>query len=119
MLLVQTCNFLHFVPLNKHLNYGYPGTYYQKVNYGNNYLENGYVVHLTPGKYHPIRRSVFIIRYLCGASKIPTRYDYETYIGGVLLLTLRDFERLNGMSNDFWGWGLEGSLLLFFSISEC
>lgn len=76
MLLVQTCNFLHFVPLNQHLNYGYP--------------ENGYVVHLTPGKYHPIRR-----------------YDYETYIGGVLLLTLRDFERLNGMSNDFWGWGLE------------
>jgi xylosylprotein 4-beta-galactosyltransferase len=52
------------------------------------------------------------------------RYDYKNYIGGVLLITLDDFHKVsafkenvifyseytfqvNGMSNNFWGWGLE------------
>lgn len=30
-----------------------------------------------------------------------------TFIGGILLLKNEDFERVNGMSNKYWGWGLE------------
>lgn len=29
------------------------------------------------------------------------------FIGGILLLTNKDFEMVNGMSNKYWGWGLE------------
>uniref|UniRef100_A0A914LBF5 Beta-1,4-galactosyltransferase 7 n=1 Tax=Meloidogyne incognita TaxID=6306 RepID=A0A914LBF5_MELIC len=67
---------IDIVPLNPALNYSYPGI--------------GQLFHITPGKYHPIKR-----------------YDYKSYIGGVLLITLNDFIKINGMSNNFWGWGLE------------
>ncbi|CAK5127012.1 unnamed protein product [Meloidogyne enterolobii] len=67
---------IDIVPLNPALNYSYPG--------------EGQLFHITPGKYHPIKR-----------------YDYKSYIGGVLLITLNDFIKINGMSNNFWGWGLE------------
>lgn len=30
-----------------------------------------------------------------------------TFIGGILLLKNEDFEAVNGMSNKYWGWGLE------------
>ncbi|KRX36625.1 putative galactosyltransferase sqv-3 [Trichinella murrelli] len=61
------------LPLNKHLNYGYPvdGVY-----------------HVASPEYHPL-------------------YHYEKYIGGILILKLDDFKQLNGMSNKYWGWGLE------------
>uniref|UniRef100_A0A914CC58 Beta-1,4-galactosyltransferase 7 n=1 Tax=Acrobeloides nanus TaxID=290746 RepID=A0A914CC58_9BILA len=48
------------------------------------------VKHISSGKYHPI-----------------LRYDYKKFIGGVLMLTLEDFKMVNGMSNKYWGWGLE------------
>ncbi|VDN44806.1 unnamed protein product [Gongylonema pulchrum] len=35
------------------------------------------------------------------------RYNYTKFIGGILLLTMHDFKALNGMSNKYWGWGLE------------
>lgn len=35
------------------------------------------------------------------------RYNYTNFIGGILLLTLQDFKKVNGMSNKYWGWGLE------------
>lgn len=35
------------------------------------------------------------------------KYHYPTFVGGILLLTADDFEVVNGMSNKFWGWGLE------------
>lgn len=35
------------------------------------------------------------------------RYDYASFIGGVLLMTLEDFRKADGMSNQYWGWGLE------------
>ncbi|KAF0992479.1 hypothetical protein HZS_1828 [Henneguya salminicola] len=34
-------------------------------------------------------------------------YHYKNYIGGILSITLKDFNKLNGMSNDYWGWGRE------------
>ncbi|XP_077388944.1 beta-1,4-galactosyltransferase 7 [Festucalex cinctus] len=34
-------------------------------------------------------------------------YHYNTYVGGILLLTKNHFRMCNGMSNRFWGWGRE------------
>jgi len=46
------------------------------------------VYHLSSPEYHP-------------------KYHYSKYIGGVLLMTLKTFELLNGLSNNYWGWGRE------------
>jgi len=46
--------------------------------------------HISAGEYHPIKR-----------------YNYEKFIGGVLMLTMADYKRVDGMSNKYWGWGLE------------
>ncbi|XP_040580254.1 beta-1,4-galactosyltransferase 7 [Lepeophtheirus salmonis] len=35
------------------------------------------------------------------------KYDYPTFFGGILLITKEDFIKVNGMSNNYWGWGLE------------
>jgi xylosylprotein 4-beta-galactosyltransferase len=50
----------------------------------------GVVRHIAAGKYHPKKR-----------------YNYPKFIGGILILTLDDFKLVNGMSNKYWGWGLE------------
>jgi xylosylprotein 4-beta-galactosyltransferase len=50
----------------------------------------GVVRHIAAGKYHPKKR-----------------YDYPKFIGGILILTLDDYKLVNGMSNKYWGWGLE------------
>ncbi|XP_053769055.1 beta-1,4-galactosyltransferase 7 isoform X1 [Desmodus rotundus] len=34
-------------------------------------------------------------------------YHYETYVGGILLLSRQHYQLCNGMSNRFWGWGRE------------
>lgn len=34
-------------------------------------------------------------------------FQQPTFIGGILLLKNEDFEAVNGMSNKYWGWGLE------------
>ncbi|ESO82616.1 hypothetical protein LOTGIDRAFT_211278 [Lottia gigantea] len=34
-------------------------------------------------------------------------YHYEKFVGGILLITGENFEKLNGLSNKYWGWGLE------------
>lgn len=34
-------------------------------------------------------------------------YHYDAYIGGILIMTRRQFEKVNGLSNQFWGWGRE------------
>lgn len=35
------------------------------------------------------------------------RYHYLTFIGGILLIKREHFVQVNGMSNKYWGWGLE------------
>ena len=35
------------------------------------------------------------------------KYDYPTFIGGILLISRASFKKVNGMSNKYWGWGLE------------
>merc|ERR1712153_180762 len=39
------------------------------------------------------------------------KYSYATFIGGVLAFRPRDFERVNGYPNNYWGWGLEDDQL--------
>lgn len=74
------------VPLNPALNYRFPG--------------RGIIRHISAGKYHPIKR--YCLRIL---SLFPTwfRYNYKRFIGGVLMLTMGDYQSLNGMSNKYWG----------------
>jgi xylosylprotein 4-beta-galactosyltransferase len=35
------------------------------------------------------------------------KYDYETFTGGILLIRSEHFSKVNGLSNRYWGWGLE------------
>ncbi|XP_077296932.1 beta-1,4-galactosyltransferase 7 [Arctopsyche grandis] len=35
------------------------------------------------------------------------RYHYPTFVGGILLVNRDHFELVDGMSNKYWGWGLE------------
>lgn len=35
------------------------------------------------------------------------KYDYATFLGGILLISREHFRLVNGMSNRYWGWGLE------------
>lgn len=55
------------------------------LNYG--YPEGG-VYHISSPQLHP-------------------KYQYMKYVGGILLITHTIFEKVNGMSNKYWGWGLE------------
>ncbi|KAJ8878848.1 hypothetical protein PR048_019437 [Dryococelus australis] len=45
--------------------------------------------------------------YHIAAPELHPRYHYPTFVGGILLLKREDFEKVNGMSNKYWGWGLE------------
>ena len=35
------------------------------------------------------------------------RLPYESIFGGVSALTVEQFKKINGFSNDYWGWGGE------------
>lgn len=35
------------------------------------------------------------------------RYHYQTFIGGILLISNQQFKNINGLSNRYWGWGME------------
>lgn len=35
------------------------------------------------------------------------KYDYPKFLGGVLSISIKDIERINGFPNNFWGWGGE------------
>lgn len=40
-----------------------------------------------------------------------TKYNYSNFLGGILSLTWKDFDRVNGYPNQFWGWGGEDDVL--------
>lgn len=35
------------------------------------------------------------------------KYHYPAFVGGILLVNRQNYEMVNGMSNQYWGWGLE------------
>lgn len=41
------------------------------------------------------------------APDVHPKYHYKTFVGGILLVKREHFEIMNGMSNRYWGWGLE------------
>jgi hypothetical protein len=41
-----------------------------------------------------------------------TREIFDTYFGGVTMFSVKDFEKINGYSNKYWGWGYEDDDLL-------
>ncbi|SPQ98281.1 unnamed protein product (mitochondrion) [Plasmodiophora brassicae] len=46
--------------------------------------------------------------HLCSASsQYGWQPAYPTMVGGALLVTVADYKRMNGMSNRYWGWGME------------
>lgn len=45
--------------------------------------------------------------YHVAAPEYHPKYHYNKFIGGILILTLFDYQLVNGMSNKYWGWGLE------------
>jgi hypothetical protein len=40
-----------------------------------------------------------------------TKYTSERFLGGILSISLKDFQRVNGYPNQFWGWGGEDDVL--------
>ncbi|KAJ1348442.1 Xylosylprotein 4-beta-galactosyltransferase [Parelaphostrongylus tenuis] len=47
-----------------------------------------------------------VVRHISSPSYHP-KYSYSKFIGGILMLTMNDYKAVNGMSNKYWGWGLE------------
>jgi len=41
------------------------------------------------------------------------REIFDSYFGGVTMFPIDDFEKINGYSNKYWGWGFEDDDLLF------
>lgn len=41
------------------------------------------------------------------------RIVFDEYFGGVTIFPIDDFEKINGYSNEYWGWGYEDNDLLF------
>jgi len=51
------------------------------------------------------------------APHLHPKYHYKNFVGGILLLSVEQFEQVNGLSNKFWGWGREDDEL-FLRIVE-
>lgn len=45
--------------------------------------------------------------YHVSAPHLHPRYHYPTFVGGILLVRREHFRRVDGLSNKYWGWGLE------------
>ncbi|KAG0696232.1 Beta-1,4-galactosyltransferase 7 [Chionoecetes opilio] len=45
--------------------------------------------------------------YHVSAPHLHPRYHYPTFIGGILLVRREQFRQVDGLSNKYWGWGLE------------
>ncbi|KAK3921110.1 Beta-1,4-galactosyltransferase 7 [Frankliniella fusca] len=52
---------------------------------------------------YPKKRGPFHI----ASPELHPRYHYTTFVGGILLIRREDFLLVDGMSNKYWGWGLE------------
>ena len=43
---------------------------------------------------------------------------FEEYFGGITLFPVKDFEKINGFSNTYWGWGFEDDDLRYRCIKN-
>jgi len=43
---------------------------------------------------------------------------FDTYFGGVTMFTVDDFEKIDGYSNKYWGWGYEDDDLLLRCVKK-
>ncbi len=43
--------------------------------------------------------------YHVAAPWLHPNYNYKDFIGGILIINKKQFLKVNGMSNKFWGWG--------------
>ncbi|XP_065199185.1 beta-1,4-galactosyltransferase 7-like [Sycon ciliatum] len=41
------------------------------------------------------------------APHLHPKYHYKTFIGGIVIMTQEQFEKVNGLSTRYWGWGRE------------
>ncbi|KAL1450064.1 hypothetical protein WDU94_002520 [Cyamophila willieti] len=41
------------------------------------------------------------------APHLHPKYHYKTFLGGILMMKNAHFQLVNGLSNKYWGWGLE------------
>lgn len=46
------------------------------------------------------------------------REQFDTYFGGVTMFNNKDFKKINGFSNKYWGWGYEDTDLLLRCIKN-
>ncbi|XP_017793390.1 PREDICTED: LOW QUALITY PROTEIN: beta-1,4-galactosyltransferase 7 [Habropoda laboriosa] len=53
------------------------------------------------------RASLINVGFLEISPELHPRYHYPTFVGGILLIKREHFMQVNGMSNKYWGWGLE------------
>ena len=53
------------------------------------------------------RLSFLVGPFHVAAPGLHPKYDYPTFLGGILLISREHFNIANGMSNRYWGWGLE------------
>ncbi|CAJ0941264.1 unnamed protein product, partial [Mesorhabditis belari] len=47
-----------------------------------------------------------VVRHISSPAYHP-KYKYAKFIGGILMLTMDDYKKIDGMSNKYWGWGME------------
>lgn len=45
--------------------------------------------------------------YHVASPDLHPKYHYATFVGGILLVNRDHYALVNGMSNKYWGWGLE------------
>ncbi len=50
--------------------------------------------------------------------KNETGLSFDTYFGGVTMFPIELFEKINGYSNKYWGWGYEDDDLLFRCVEK-
>lgn len=49
----------------------------------------------------------YVLHHAGNAEQFGYRMPYRNYIGGVLSVTIKTFQQVNGYSNRYWGWGAE------------
>ena len=63
---------------------------------------------------HPVH----LANLFMNADEFSKKETFDTYFGGVTLFPVEDFEKINGYSNKYWGWGYEDTDLLYRCVKK-